>query len=193
MKMFFRFFMIFIPLLLVGSAIAAYLIFTGPRMREQPSVSTYERKMPLPPPGSVPVQGNMPTAPSPADQATFKIPTASQKKLEKGEVIYGYYCIFCHGENGSGNGPVGESYQPLPTDLRSPKVTSISDARLLKAMLTGIGHEPVLGRVVPTEYRGLLALYVRSLANTSSLPVPVRESRDKTDPLREVESGQPGK
>ena len=63
-----------------------------------------------------------------------------------------------------GNGPVGESYFPAPADLRTGKVSHYSDGRLLRAMLTGIGHEPVLERVVPPRHRWCLVLYVRSLA-----------------------------
>ena len=34
------------------------------------------------------------------------------KHLAIGKNVYGYYCAFCHGTDGAGNGPVGRSYVP---------------------------------------------------------------------------------
>ena len=81
----------------------------------------------------------------------------------RGKVYYDYYCVFCHGDKGDGNGPVGESYVPVPADLRAAKIQAYADGELLRAMLVGTGHEPVLGRVVHPEHRWYLVLYVRSM------------------------------
>ena len=59
---------------------------------------------------------------------------------------------------------MGESYIPVPADLRSAKVRRYRDGELLRAMLKGKGHEPVLEQVVPVRHRWYLVLYVRSLA-----------------------------
>jgi hypothetical protein len=83
--------------------------------------------------------------------------------LGAGKIYYSYYCVFCHGESGAGDGPVGHSYVPPPADLRSPRVAAYGDGRLLQAMLRGVGHEPVLERVVAPEHRWPLVLYVRTL------------------------------
>ncbi|MDQ1256891.1 MAG: hypothetical protein QG656_1491 [Candidatus Hydrogenedentes bacterium] len=61
---------------------------------------------------------------------------------------------------------MGQSYVPRPADLCGPKVQGYSDGEILRTMLTGEGHEPVLGRVVPTEHRWPLVLYVRALGST---------------------------
>ena len=187
-----QFFMIFAPLVLIGSVIAVVLIFSGPRMRDQQAVNTYEREMPLPPPLSVPVQGNMPMAPTPDEQASFTLPPATEANLARGEVLYSYYCVFCHGEDGKGNGPVGKSYLPIPTDLGSPQVTGKSNGELLKAMLTGNGHEPVLSRIVLSEYRPTLALYVRHLGEKSSPKNTSGEAGEAVASASEETSGLSG-
>ena len=75
------------------------------------------------------------------------------------------YCVFCHGETGAGDGPVGYSYIPVPSDLRTAKVKSFSEGELLRAMLMGTGHELVLKKVILAEYRWHLELYTRSLGS----------------------------
>lgn len=187
-----QFFMTLAPLALIGSVIAVVLIFSGPRMKDQQAVNTYERKMPLPPALSVPVQGNMPMAPTPDDQDSFTLPPATEANLARGEVLYGYYCVYCHGEKGKGNGPVGHSYLPIPTDLGSSQVTGKSDGDLLQAMLTGNGHEPVLARVVLNEHRPALALYVRHLGEKYSAENTTEDSGEAVASSTVENSGQSG-
>ncbi len=152
------------PLLLVGACVFAYLLFTGPHMRIQPNIKSFQARMPTPPAGAVPVE------PAPElPQKTAKNPlSTSEEHYEWGKTYYEYYCLFCHGEKGDGNGPVGQSYVPIPTDLRLPKVQALSDGELYRAMLSGTGHAPVLERVVPPEHRWYLVLYIRSLDGTSN-------------------------
>lgn len=132
----------------------------GPRMRDQVHLSTFEARMPLPPVGSVPVGPGV--APAVEDDRTD--PLTLSAAVERGRVYYCYYCLACHGEEGRGDGPVGDSYMPRPTDLRSPKLQDYSESRLLQAMLTGVGHEPVLPRVVPPAHRPYLVLFLREVA-----------------------------
>ena len=136
--------------------------------------------MPLPPDDAIPVESTMPAAPTPAELEAFTGLPATKENLRNGAVVYGYYCIFCHGQQGAGDGPVGKSYVPQPADLRSSRVTSLSDKELLGAMFTGTGHEPVLGKVVPADYRSLLVLYVRSL--TESSPGTAKNVSSVTEP-----------
>lgn len=53
--------------------------------------------------------------------------------------------------------------QEKPADLSEERLQKMSDAELLRAMLLGTGHEPVLERVVPQEAYGPLLQFVRSL------------------------------
>ena len=156
-------------------AAASYLVFSGPRMRNQPHIRAYQAELPLPPSNTVPVELTS-IPPLAGDVATMKnpLPTTADN-VARGKVYYQYYCLFCHGEKGDGNGPVGESYVPRPSDLRSAKIQSYRDGELLRSMLRGVGHEPVLERTVLPEHRWYLSLYVRSLgtnAPVSDLRIP---------------------
>jgi mono/diheme cytochrome c family protein len=150
-----------IVLILAGFGVALYLVFSGPRMTVQPSVRAFERLAPLPPEGIVPAGAPEPP-PLPDDSAKNPLEDTPANRA-RGAVYYQYYCTFCHGQQGDGHGPVGESYVPVPTDLRQPQVQAMSDGHLVRAMLTGTGHEPVLERVVPEQHRWYLVLYVRAL------------------------------
>lgn len=163
-------------IVLVGLAVVSamgFFLVTGPRMRTQPNVRTYQAKVTPLPEGVV--TADVPDA-SPQgivrvakDAATMANPVpATEDSCARGKIYYQYYCIFCHGEQGDGNGPVGQSYTPKPADLRTPKVQGYSDGKILAAMLTGEGHEPVLERVAPPEHRWYLVNYVRTLGSSAS-------------------------
>ena len=139
----------------------AVTLFTGPRMTVQPHVRAFQMEAPAPPPGTVTV-GEHP----PARREEIKPLSASADNLQRGRIYYRYYCVFCHGESGAGNGPVGESYVPVPADLRAEKFRNRGEAELTRMMLSGIGIAPVLERVVPPEHRRYLVLYVKSLPGT---------------------------
>ncbi|ACH37147.1 menaquinol oxidoreductase complex ACIII, cytochrome c subunit ActE, 1 heme-binding site [Citrifermentans bemidjiense Bem] len=150
---------------LIFTVVFGYLLVKGPRMTVQHHFREFQTVLPPPPPGTVSAQPDASRIPAGAALALVKNPLpANPQNLERGGIYYGYYCLFCHGEGGAGDGPVGHSYIPAPADLRRAKVVGYSDGELLRAMLTGAGHEPVLERVVPPEQRFHLALFVRSLA-----------------------------
>jgi mono/diheme cytochrome c family protein len=160
-----------ITLVGIGALVYFYIMFQGPRMQVQPHIRAYQGTMPLPPKGIVPVE-----------QDRYEIPSASRARgmknllpdtpaiRDRGKVYYNYYCTFCHGKNGQGDGPVGYGYMPVPTDLHAPKVLRMTDGDLMRAMLIGIGHEPVLPRVVFPEHRWYLVSYIRTLGKTRRMP-----------------------
>jgi mono/diheme cytochrome c family protein len=149
---------------LAAAAVALYLMFAGPRMRTQIKLVPYQAVMPAMPSGVVPVVARPSTVPSEESVPQLRNPLpATQQTIENGRVYYGYYCVFCHGADGRGDGPVGRSYVPTPTDLRSPRVIGLSDGALCRAMLTGAGHEPVLGYVIDPKTHWYLVSYMRHL------------------------------
>ena len=136
--------------------------FFGPRMQVQPYYLPFETEMPMPPEGIVPIE-IWPSLPPENPMTEATPPETTEENLKRGRIYYHYYCLFCHGVTGDGNGPVGQSYMPAPTNLHSDKVQQAGDLELLRAMLTGRGHEPVLERVVPPDHRWHLVLYLRHL------------------------------
>lgn len=128
------------------------LLFTGPRMKYQPSVRAFEMKMPLPPEDVVSFNHRK------FDPGNSSFPSPTKENLYKGKVYYSYYCIFCHGADGRGNGEVGKSYNPKPADLKS---SAANFEELYYKSFTGIGHSPVLERVVPYNHRTYILAYIR--------------------------------
>jgi mono/diheme cytochrome c family protein len=152
--------------MVIGAGIYFYLMFTGPRMIDQPNIRAFQAPMPAAPADSVPVESAWPRPPRTP-------PPASPQIVAAGKVYYGYYCIQCHGAKGDGFGPVGESFVPFPADLRSPRVQRMSDEQLLKAMVSGPGHtpappfattRPALDAIVIPDQRWPIVYYVRQFA-----------------------------
>lgn len=157
-------FLIIVPPLL-GTILFGYILVKGPRMTVQHHFREFQMIPSPPPAGTVSVTSLAERLPAPDQLALLRNPLKPDAaNLARGQIYYGYYCVFCHGDKGAGDGPVGHSYVPRPADLRTGKAAGYGDGDLLRAMLTGIGHEPVLERVVPAAHRWQLALYVRSLA-----------------------------
>lgn len=166
--------------LAVGAACAGvYLValMTGPDMSVQPALQAYDARMPVLPEGSVPVDSGLFF---PSERLSGQTAARTAPTLARGKFVYDAYCVFCHGEFGDGEGPVGQSFAIGMGDLRSDKVRAMDDQTLMRAMLTGPGHDPVLPRVVPPVDRPSLLLYMRALArsNPGSRPVvpPVAQS-----------------
>ncbi|HEX8950181.1 MAG TPA: hypothetical protein VF790_14530 [Dissulfurispiraceae bacterium] len=164
-------------MVIVGAVLAGVtyfiLMFDNPHMIVQPHIRAYERQMPLPPDGAVPVEPDNKLPPAAAQAAGMRSPLQDTPvNRARGKVYYDYYCVFCHDEDGRGNGPVGYSYMPKPADLHNPAIMRKSDGELLRGMLTGIGHEPVLARVVPVQHRWYIVLYMRALGAMAGQPTP---------------------
>jgi hypothetical protein len=153
-----------IVVFILGAAVAVVLMFTGPRMKVQPSILAYQARVPATPEGAVPVSVERPELPLPQPGSEDHNPLPDAPLTRRtGQVLYSYYCLFCHGQAGHGDGPVGYSYMPAPTDLTSSQVRALSDSGLYTAMLTGVGHDPVLARVIDPNDRWYLVSFVRSL------------------------------
>jgi hypothetical protein len=168
-------------LLGIGGFVAAGVVFTallllmsGPHMYYQPNIKAFQAVMPLPPTGAVPLNPAHKPLPTPEEAATLTNPVRlTDDALDRGRIYYQYYCIFCHGAKGTPDTPIARSYVPTPADLHSEKIRAYSEGQLLRAMLLGPGHEPVLERVVPDEARWYLTHYVKRLAHGE--PVPLAE------------------
>jgi hypothetical protein len=165
-----KIFLITLALIFFGTAaVIAYLLFTGPRMFVQPNTRPFQMVTPVTTADSIPAVNLYTTLPDESQAEKLKNPlTSTPENFAKGKVYYSYYCAFCHGDKGDGFGPVGYSYVPAPSDLRTPKVQSQSDGRLLLSMMTGTGHSPMLERIVLPEYHWYLVLYLRQLALPSA-------------------------
>lgn len=156
--------------LMLALVCASFCASCGPHMIDQPSIRPYSRRMPELPAGSVPTTGRLVTLTLQQSKLTANPLKPTPETLANGRIYYGYYCLMCHGAAGDGNGPVGQSYVPKPTDLSSPAVSALNDGQLYGGMLHGTGHDPVLMETVPPEHRWPLVMFVRTFASGKRAP-----------------------
>lgn len=88
-------------------------------------------------------------------------PAAGQDNAA-GASVYKAKCATCHGQDGSGNTPVGKSLQVA--DLRSAAVQSKSDAELTQSVTEGKGNMPGFkGNITEDEIHSVVT-FVRTFA-----------------------------
>ena len=135
------------------------------RMRETPSVRPYEEPLLLMEAGIVPAAGG---------EAIFKATPAAQLHspfqatpdiVKQGQTLYFTFSAQSHGKYHDGNGTVGQSFAPLPGDLRSAKIQSRSAGVLFKEISYGIpkGRQPPLATTIAEPDRWRIISYVKSL------------------------------
>jgi len=137
------------------------------RMRETPAVRPYENPLPIMQAGLVPANGGeaLYRAASPESLKSL-LPSRDPKVIKEGAQLYFTFCQQCHGVNHDGIGTVGQSFTPLPTDLRSPKVQSQSEGALFQHISYGIGgsgRQPALATTVFMDDRWRIVAFVKSL------------------------------
>lgn len=136
------------------------------RMWETPGVKPYEEPILIMEAGVVPFSGG---------EAMFKATAAPDLKspfafddidtIVLGQKKYFTYCAQCHGIHHDGNGTVGQSFSPLPTNLRSHRVQSMSEGALFKEISYGIpkGRQPPLATTIGIPDRWRIIVYLKSL------------------------------
>ena len=140
--------------------------FMPGRMRETPAVRPHEEPLLLMKERVMPYEGG---------EAIYRATRGGDLKspLHKedptnarlGESLYFTYCAQCHGKDHDGNGTVGQSFHPLPTDLRGAEVQSKPEGTLFKAISYGIpnGRQPPLATTIEIMDRWRIVAYLKSL------------------------------
>jgi len=157
---------------LVGALGAYYALmfydnnFRYGRMRETPAVRPHEEPLVLMETGVVPVSGGdsvLRATPGPALTSPLALEDATV--IARGKAVYFTFCAQCHGPNYDGNGTVGQSFMPLPTDVRVPAVQSKPAGELFKSVSYGIpnGRQPPLETTITIEDRWRVVAFVKSL------------------------------
>jgi mono/diheme cytochrome c family protein len=136
------------------------------RMWETPVVRPREEPIPAMADGVVPFSGGegMLRAAS-AEKLHSPFGEPSAEVIDAGRTQYGYYCVMCHGTNHNGMGTVGQSFAPLPDDLRSPVVQAMPPGEMFRTISYGIpgGRQPALHGTITPEDRWRIIAFVRSL------------------------------
>ena len=135
------------------------------RMYDQESVHAYKKEMPPMDERTIPVQGGFQVLLA-TDPKTLHNPAPpTERSLEDGRQAYGYFCLQCHGPNGDGWGTVGQSFSPLPTDLKSHRVQSQADGLLYARIRLGYKRHPQLYTTVAETDTWAIVNYIKSFAS----------------------------
>jgi mono/diheme cytochrome c family protein len=136
------------------------------RMRETPAVRPYEQPLYVMEAGIVPVNaGEAIYRATPGVDLKSPLKTAESPVIARGKAVYLIYCAQCHGYQYDGNGTVGQSFSPLPTDLRSPEVQAKPEGELFKTVSYGEPgkRQPALQTTVTIDDRWHVIAFVKSL------------------------------
>jgi mono/diheme cytochrome c family protein len=136
------------------------------RMRETPAVKPHEEPLKLMEAGVVPATGGEALYRlDPAAAAGTRQGSPDPEAIARGRAVYFTYCAQCHGPEHNGKGTVGQSFHPLPTDLRTAPVQTKSEPDLFTSVSYGIpgGRQPALHTTITAEDRWKVVAYVKSL------------------------------
>jgi len=136
------------------------------RMRETPAVRPQEVPLFNMEAGIVPVNaGEAIYRATPGVDLVSPLDAAEPLVVARGKAVYLTYCAQCHGYNYDGNGTVGQSFQPLPTDLRSPEVQTKPEGELFKTVSYGISgkRQPALQTTITIDDRWHVIAFIKSL------------------------------
>ncbi len=84
------------------------------------------------------------------------------KALEEGKVLYGRYCIHCHGEGGKGDGLVGKEYKGVPS-YSADAYKTMNDGHIFHVITHGKGRMWPHGSQMTPEERWKIVQYVHKL------------------------------
>ena len=86
---------------------------------------------------------------------------ATQEVLSEGKELYGIYCLVCHGERGTGDGPLAGKI-PAPPSYRSERVMGFAAGRIFHVVTMGSGKMPPYAAQLDVNERWAVATYVRA-------------------------------
>ena len=138
------------------------------RMRETPAIRPHENPLLIMEKGIVPISGGEAIYRASAGANLISpLNSTEPSVIARGRAVYLTYCAQCHGYNYDGKGTVGQSFHPLPTDLRSPQVQSKPDGELFKSVSYGVpdGRQPALDTTITIDDRWHVIAFVKSLGN----------------------------
>lgn len=150
--------------LLLWVLVSGLLVGCSGQMAEQPSYRSGEIAL-RPASGSLPMEPRRPWAYKlPPNTATPSNPiVVTQAVLAEGKQLYADNCIFCHGPQGKGDGPVGEVYAPRPANLHIPRLLSAPDGHFYEVITNGYSTMPAFYKRLDPEQRWRIVAYVREL------------------------------
>jgi mono/diheme cytochrome c family protein len=87
----------------------------------------------------------------------------SPESLARGRQMYERHCLVCHGEQGRGNGPVGQKFVPQPMELNLDYVQLQPDGQLFYTISHGSIAMPFYRQAIPAEDRWHLVNFIKEV------------------------------
>jgi mono/diheme cytochrome c family protein len=140
--------------------------FMPGRMRETPAIKPYEEPLLIMEQGVIPFEGGEAVyRAAHGKKLNSPIVRGDPNSIKLGRTLYSTYCAQCHGKYHDGNGTVGQSFHPLPADLRSVKVQTLPEGMLFKEISYGVpnGRQPPLATTIEVMDRWRIVAYLKSL------------------------------
>jgi len=161
----------FVAIAFISGFVFLFAVVAGcnyARMNDQESVRTYEKEIPEMDRETIPVNGGVQILKS-ANPKELKNPLAfTPESVAQGKQAYNYFCVQCHGPLADGNGTVGQSFAPLPTNLTDLAVQKQGDGDLFSKISLGFNRHPPLASTVSDTDRWATVNYIRSLIKKAS-------------------------
>jgi mono/diheme cytochrome c family protein len=133
------------------------------RMRETPVVKPHEDPIPTMDKDAVPIHGGEALLRiGEGEELSSPLTYNAPETLAAGKKAYFNFCVPCHGKNLDGLGTVGQSFYPLPRNLKSPQVLDQGDGFLFHTISFGKERMPGLATTIAVENRWAVIHYVRS-------------------------------
>lgn len=154
----------------------ALLLLTGCndwRMWETPGIKPHEEPLLIMEQGTVPFTGTSEAILRATPDLAALAPPAEMSDagwIAAGKTGYATYCVQCHGKHLDGMGTVGQSFEPLPTNLRSSQVQEQAAGELffiVSYSLPGLRH-PGLATTISENERWQIVAYLQSLGRIST-------------------------
>jgi mono/diheme cytochrome c family protein len=107
----------------------------------------------------------------------------NRPELERGRERYEIHCIPCHGWTGEGNGMIVQRGFVQPPPFTSNLIREKPLAHYVRVISEGWGAMPSYAAQIPLRDRWLIAVYVRVLQESRSVPVSTvsEEARKKLE------------
>ena len=140
--------------------------FRPGRMWETPAIRPHEKKMLTMKPEVVPFHGGEAIyRAARGEELKSPLKKGNPQNIKLGKELYFTYCVQCHGKNHDGNGTVGQSFYPLPGDLRRAKIQSMPEGVLFKEISYGVpdGRQPPLATTIDVPDRWRIIAYIKFL------------------------------
>ncbi len=132
-------------------------------MRDDEAVQAYNQEFPQMPKKTIPVNGGVWVEREANPMELVNPVPDNSEMIAWGRERYGLYCVQCHGPKLDGNGTVGQSFAPLPSNLKSPQVQDQSDGEIFYKIRFGFNRHPPLYATVTDDETWAIVRCVRSM------------------------------